>query len=131
MSKSKGDRREREARSIYKKAGYQPESPNYTRYQNTDYWNLFDFMAVHPAKGLRFVQVKSNGTQGFLNDYFELVHAYFPLDAIEVDFLVCYDSKGWKLYTATDSPTDGLYTVAVDERKEKCNMGENVTEYLS
>lgn len=125
-SKRKGDQREREARHILEDTDYTVETPNYTRFQNTDYFNLFDLMAFHPSRKPLFVQVKSNAARGikqFVKDCAEIV----PFEFVRVQFWVCYDSEGWRLIEITE---DG-YTNIYDERDTTHNMGEGAKEFLN
>lgn len=126
MSKAKGDKRELEARHILEAAGYAVETPNYTRFQNTDYFNLFDMMAFHPSRKPLFVQVKSNQATGinqFVKDCAEIV----PHEHVVVQFWVCIDKEGWRII---EIELDG-YTTVYDEREDSMNMGEGATEYMA
>lgn len=125
MSKAKGDKREREARHILEEAGYVVETPNYTRFQNTDYFNLFDMMAFHPTRKPLFVQVKSNRAQG-INQFVEDCASLIPYEHVVVQFWVCYDSAGWRVI---EIELDG-YTTIYDEREDSYNMGEGVVGFL-
>jgi Holliday junction resolvase len=125
MSKAKGDKREREARHILEDAGYVVETPNYTRFQNTDYFNLFDMMAFHPGRKPLFVQVKSNRAQG-IKQFVEDCATLVPHENVLVQFWVCYDNEGWRVI---EIKPDG-YSTLYDEREGLCNMGDGVIEFL-
>lgn len=119
MGKSKGDRRERECRNLLKMLGYNVESPNYTRYGNTDFWNLFDVMAGNGDR-LVFVQVKSNSTGGALKKIGNNV-GFLP-ESIEKEIWVCYDRDGWRVLRLVD----GEWVEVVDGRDYIGNMGDGV-----
>lgn len=58
-TRAKGKRNERKARKQLEEEGFQVVAPNYSRYGYTDFFNLWDLIAVND-KQVRFVQVKSN-----------------------------------------------------------------------
>lgn len=126
MGKSKGDRRENQAKNILEDAGYRVETPNYTRWENTDFFNLFDMMASK-RDGLKFIQVKSNSTQGCLKEIDEACD-FLPWqsDCIELEVWVCYDKQGWRVQRYSN---DG-WQVILDERDLDCNMGEHVANNI-
>ena len=95
-AKSKGDRAEREARNTIEEAGWEVESPNYTRYQNTDFFNLFDFMAMKKGEKPKFVQVKSNGARG-IREAQEEASDWIPLEHIDVEWWVRHEKEGWRI----------------------------------
>lgn len=124
MSKQKGDKNERRARETYEDAGFEVENPNYSRYGNTDYYGLFDFMAIRGDR-LVFAQVKTNsaqGVRGWMEDASELVP-----DGVELHFLVYHDYQGFRLMMPNGPPS---YKTVVDERKSSCNWGEELLEFL-
>lgn len=57
--RAKGARRERQVVKILEEKGYECVRPNFSRYGYTDFFNLWDIIAVSD-KDIRFVQVKSN-----------------------------------------------------------------------
>lgn len=128
-AKSKGQRREREAVSLAEQAGMWVETPNYTRYYNTDFWRLFDFMAVRPDRGILFVQVKSNRAAG-IQGWADTVAAWFDLEKVDAQMWVCHDNAGWRVLDAQTDDVGGTYETVVDERDQSGNMGDQVREYL-
>lgn len=125
MSKKKGDRRERQARDILEEAGFVVENPNYSRYGNVDFFNLFDIMALKKDRKVQFVQVKSSSARG-INEFSEKCSEIIPFDHINVEYWVCYDRKGWRII---DIKEDGSYEDVFDERDKDCSMGELVKEF--
>lgn len=128
MSRSKGNRREREAREFYERAGFWVYSPPNQQFCDTDVWGLFDLMCFRVTDGsMRFVQVKSNGASG-VREWMHRAQHFEEVPNVTVDFLVPHDGEGWRLIQTTD---DGrAYTCVLDERNEECSMGEHVTEFL-
>lgn len=133
-NRSKGVRNELECRKLYEAAGYCCASTSTgSRYGDTDLFNQFDALAIHPTEPVHFIQVKSNGTGGDLNDFFEWCGENLPSLSATAHFAVRYDCPGgnstkggWKLYE-----DDGdSYAVVVDERDTDCEIGEKVTAYL-
>lgn len=114
MSKSKGDRRERQCRTILEAAGYNTESPNSTPYQQqvVDFFELFDVMAVKPDEPVLFSQVKSNGARGIRSFNEKCVNQNIPFDHVQVEFWVCHDGEGWRIFEISE---DG-YQKVYDER---------------
>lgn len=125
MSKSKGDQREREAREILEEAGWIVETPNYTRYQNTDYFNLFDLMAFKEGEKPLFVQVKSNRPSGIRSFHEDCMDKQVPFDFVDVEFWTCYDREGWRI----DSVTREGAEIVLDERESEKNMKEDAIEF--
>jgi hypothetical protein len=128
--KDKGNRNELEAVKIYESAGYAVETPNYTRYQNSDYYNLFDFLAVRPDRLPVLGQVKSNKARG-RPDWMDAVRAWFPVENFEFHFLTRYDREGWHLSVPekfSDEP--GAWVCVVDERGEDCDIGDYLRKHL-
>lgn len=126
MGKAKGDRRERQAVSILEEAGFTVETPNYTRYENTDYWNLFDNMAGN-GEEIRYIQVKSNTTDGCLKEIKNNAE-FLPYlsDTVQVEVWICHDREGWRVQRLTDSG----WQVILDERDLDCTMGKHVTNNI-
>lgn len=127
MSKKKGDRRERMGREIFTESGFFVENPNFSRFQNKDFYNLHDFMAVHPQSKVIFVQVKS-GTASGINNYIEECAERFSAEHTQIFYMVYHKREGWRLIEI--DLTDKTRTVIVDERETTNNMGEDVKTYL-
>jgi Holliday junction resolvase len=126
-ARSKGNRRERQAVEIYERAGYLVETPNYQRYENTDYWNLFDLMATRRDQLVTFAQVKANRAVG-IRSFADDCAAWFDLDRVDIAMLVCHDREGWRLLKPAIEHT---YTTVVDERDyTDGEMGDYVAAYL-
>lgn len=128
-NKKKGDRREREAVQILRKAGWTVETPNSTPYpqeQGVDFFGLFDFMAFKDGQIL-FGQVKANGAREITTFAEKCVENQVPItaDNVQVEFWVCYDYEGWRI----DEIHLDEYTTVVDERESDANIGEEATEY--
>lgn len=58
-SRAKGRRNENRARDLLIEEGWEVERPNFTRFGNKDFFNLWDLVAVKEGK-TRWVQVKTN-----------------------------------------------------------------------
>lgn len=114
MSKKKGDRRERNAKSILECANYNVETPNSTPYQQqkVDFFEQFDFIAIRPDRPVLFGQVKSNGARGITSFSEKCVDAGVPFDRVNVEFWVCYDSEGWRILEINEKGYEEVY----DER---------------
>lgn len=125
-SKSKGDRREREAREIYEAAGYQAAPFRSWAFGDSDGFNDFDFVAMHPEAKPEFVQVKSNSARG-VRDLCDRVGQEYPTQHTNIRYAVAHDASGWRLIDIDESGK----TVLVDERDLSCNMGDRVTDYLA
>lgn len=58
---NKGNRAEREARTLLQQQGYLVEKKNTSRWESNDFWGLFDVLALKPdGSEIRLVQVKTN-----------------------------------------------------------------------
>jgi Holliday junction resolvase len=127
MSREKGARREREACELYEAAGYRTERSVKSNAYDTrsDWFNLFDIMAIEPGGHIRFAQVKSNTASG-VRDWMEQAERLAPPD-VALDFLVCHDREGWRLLKPHE---EARYVTVVDERKGDEPMGGHLVEYL-
>lgn len=127
MSKAKGDRREKQAKEILEEAGFRVEKKWNRRFDSNDYFNLFDLMAGDHDQ-FRFVQVKSNGTNGALK-LIEQKATFLPWHSehFHIEVWVCYDREGWRIQRLTN---DG-WEVVLDSRDSGMNMGEKVKSWLT
>ena len=125
MSREKGNRRERQAEEMYQQAGFKTEICRGLRWGNTDWFGLFDIMAIQGGEKVRFVQVKSNQVHK-VDDWIAKARRFCPSEHVDLDYLVCHDYEGWRLIREGD---DG-YTTVYDERDDVCKMGEGLTQYL-
>lgn len=122
----KGDRRERQARKLYEKAGYTVQ-PFYGRpYGETDGFGLFDLVALRGQEPPIFIQVKSNRARG-VTDWSTKACEVLPEYHAIAEMVVCYDGEGWRLIQATN----GAYRTVYDGRKHDHSMGIGLTDYLS
>lgn len=126
MSKRKGDRRERKARKIFEKIGFKVENPNFSRYQNKDFFNLFDFMAVKKGDKPHFVQVKSNSASG-INEFVEKCDDFIEFEHIKVEYWVYHKREGWRIIDINEDKWEVVY----DGRKNNKNMGDGAIDYKS
>lgn len=122
----KGGDQENEARKLLESQGYRVHKKVNNRHDRGDMFDLFDLLAIKPGK-IRFIQVKSNSTQGALKEISNNVEFLdWEEDLIEAEVWVKYDYKGWRNQKLTE---DG-WKVFVDERDLKCNIGEKVKELV-
>lgn len=126
-SREKGARREQQAMSIYKAAGYRVEHATQAHYgAGADFFGLADLLALSVHAGhLRVVQVKSNQAQG-IREWFSEAERIFPPE-VELDFIVCHDREGWRLLRPAKDMT---YVNVLDERKNDGNMGDTLEAWL-
>lgn len=134
-NRAKGNRTEREAVELYKRAGYYPVDrvgATGGGRRMTDAFGHVDIIAIGDGH-LRFVQAKTNTGSG-VRDYFEWAVEVLP-DYIEPDFIIRHDGAGgrpvrWRLQRAyvTDEVS---YRTVVDERKDGVPAGgEAIVEWL-
>jgi len=136
VSRSKGSRRDREAREVFEDAGFVTEKSVPAKYGRTDWFGgLFDFMAARPGTAFRLVQVKGGSASG-IREMVEWAGSNLPTN-VEAEYAVYYKQEGWRL-VRTD--VDGSYATLYDERKDDdvgpnvdtpLNLGEGLTRYLS
>jgi hypothetical protein len=137
--KRKGKRNEREAQDLYREAGYETFSPQESKYGETDIFNQFDILAIHPENGgpVRLVQVKSNqpgSMSGWAEDSIQ-----YAVKGVVVELLTAYDGHGgpnptpkrWRLIMPTAHGGGIKLLDRVDERKEEIPAdGHGIIEYL-
>lgn len=126
MSKKKGKRREREARSALESTGYSVETPNATKFQREDFFNLFDIIAIHPDRKPMLIQVKSNVARG-INKFASEVNKKIPEEYFCVQYWICHDRKGWRVITVESGEKETVY----DGRTKKGDMLDNLEGYVS
>lgn len=128
---SKGDRREREAVSLYQQAGWATYRPATVQYGENDVFGLFDLLAASPSHGaVHAVQVKSNRAAG-INAWARQTWLWRRL-GWRTFYLVPVDNQGWRLVEPhEDSKGRLILESRVDERDMTLDMGEAVTAYLS
>lgn len=127
MSKSKGDRRERKVVGMFEDAGFDVETPNFSRYENKDFYNLFDFMATHKTTCVVYGQVKSTSASGIRKTAEECMEM-FNEDHVIIYYVVYHKREGWRLIRIDCD--DGSTEVVVDGRESDKNMGVPIKEYL-
>lgn len=125
MSKEKGDRNERELEEYYEQAGYKTDKCRGLRWGKTDWFGLFDLMAIKPGEKVRYIQVKSNRAQG-INKWASKACRITPSEHVTLDFAVKYDYEGWRLIRVAE----GDYETVYDERDHDCKVGEGILEFL-
>jgi hypothetical protein len=122
----KGDDAELEAKNILKSQGYRVHKKVNNRHDRGDMFDLFDLIAIKPGN-MRFIQVKSNSTQGALKEISNNVGFIdWDSDLVSVEIWVRYDRYGYRNQKLTE---DG-WKVFVDERDLKCNIGQKVKELV-
>lgn len=124
MSKKKGDRRERMVRDIFEEAGFEVCYPNYSRYGNTDFYNLFDAMAIRKDEKIHMIQVKSGSARG-INNFVDKCQDFIPFEHIKVEYWVYHKREGWRIIDINESG----YEVVFDERELDKNMGEGAKKF--
>ena len=128
---SKGDRREREAVELLKRAGYATYRPATVRFGENDVWGLFDVLAIAPDKPMRAVQVKSNRAVGIRS--WARHTALWRAHGYVTEYWVPVDNRGWRIIECHKDPMDGgpTHRTVVDERDETGVFGDSVVEYLA
>lgn len=133
MSKSKGDRRERQAKEILEAVGYTVETPNSTPYPQpygVDFFGVFDFMAFKDGEKPLFGQVKSNVARNIRSFSDNCNEMQVPFDNVDVEFWVCHDDDGsgnggWRIIKISENGHETVF----DERDLDVNMGEGAKEF--
>jgi hypothetical protein len=113
---------------MFEDAGFVVETPNHARYSNKDFYNLFDFMAVHSSMPVIFGQVKSSSASG-INAFIDTCAEIFPSEYCQIYYVVYHKREGWRLIEIDLEEISRA--VVVDERGNGKNMGVELTEYLA
>jgi Holliday junction resolvase len=125
-NKSKGKRNERELAELYEEAGYRTFRPQESKWGETDMFNLFDLLAIHPTEPVHMVQAKTNGARGIEQWVSEV--SEFQTDHCRPLYAVRYDREGWRILERDNEL--GGYTTVLDAREREENIGTPVVEYL-
>lgn len=124
MSKKKGDRRELRVYKMLEKAGFEVESPNYSRYENTDFFNLFDLMAIRKDDKLHYIQVKSGSARN-INEFVEKCSEFIPYQHTRLEYWVYHKREGWRIIKIEKNG----YKTVYDGRKDELDMDEGPVEF--
>lgn len=135
----KGQRNERELRDCYEAAGFRTYSPQASRWNDTDMFNLFDVLAIDcegdRERPVHLIQVKTNGARGIENWTHDVQPFLGPHTAVR--YAVKYDHDGWRLIGI--DPDEEAHTTLYDERDDDrvgsnqhtdLSIGEGLIEYL-
>jgi len=100
-SRSKGARSELEAQKILQAQGYKVYKPQKTsRFGSQDIWNKWDLAGIRQGD-IKFVQVKTNGTAGFLK-VLKVWNKKYIFKEVSFELWVRLDNKHkaerWKIY---------------------------------
>lgn len=125
-TRSKGDRREREAKELLEEQDYIVHKKVNNQYDSGDIYGLFDLVAVKPSEKVKFIQVKSNGTGGELGNTMDEAAELLPLEHVEVEFWIAYDYEGWRVLRMREE-----WMELVDERGKSSAMGEHLLDSYS
>lgn len=94
--RAKGNRIERKAEDRLHEQGYNTARMPHTRYGDSDFFNLFDIVAMKPGAPFKLVQVKSNSPPN-LEEFKKEALEITPLKHAEIEVWVRYDREGWKV----------------------------------
>lgn len=127
-----GYQTELQGMKAYQRAGYwchKPESRSHPGQTNQDMWNLFDIAAFNPTlEEIRFVQVKTNSTQGELGEWCQRAKHFATVPGVQVEFGVRYDREGWRVIKPG---FDGRrYRTVVDTREWDVPIDEGLSMFL-
>lgn len=129
MSRTDGNKRERQLRDLYKSAGWmawRPKQGSHRFAGDPDVFEEFDVMAIQPFTGeLHGVQCKANGARG-IRSFSRRVWP-FRGAGIRTLYAVPYDREGWRVI---DVCGPGDKRNVVDERESTVNMGDGVKAWL-
>lgn len=138
-TRAKGNKAERGARDIYEAAGFDIDRVGSTTggRRMTDAFGEVDIIALHPARRIRFAQVKTAGGSG-VRAFMEWAHEALPDDHATADYLVRHggtnqhDPPKWRLQRVHVTDEGRVtYRTVVDERKEGTPAdGAGVTEWI-
>jgi Holliday junction resolvase len=124
MSRKKGKRRERRVYKILEEVGFRVENPNYAQYQNQDFFNLFDLMALHKNRKPHYIQVKSTSASG-INDFVSECSDFVNFEHVKVEYWVYHKREGWRII---DIKEDN-YEIIYDGRKDNKKMDKGAIDY--
>lgn len=114
--KAKGQRRERQAEERLHEDGWETVRPKHSRFGDTDFFNLFDIIAVKPGNVIRFIQVKCNEARG-INQFAKDAMRIMPFDHCHVEFWVYKDYYGW--WARRLNPDSGIVSQELSEDQTK------------
>jgi len=95
-TRQKGNRIERKAEDRLQNNGYRTARMPHTRYGDSDFYNLYDIIAVKPDAPLKMVQVKTNQFSK-LEKYLQQSLETTPEKHCIIEYWVWHDYKGWEI----------------------------------
>jgi Holliday junction resolvase len=98
-SRSKGNRNEHKAQIILEQQGWNVQRAGYRRFQQNDFWGLWDMVGIKPDKQV-VIQVKTNQKPSgkALQSMFNFAEKY---QQFICEIWVWYDRKGFKKWRIT------------------------------
>lgn len=123
MSRSKGNRHEREAKNLLSELGYTVHKKVHTRYDPGDIFSLFDLIAVKTERKPVFIQVKTNGTGGDLGKTLRESRELIATGHVDLEYWIRYSREGWRVLR---SKNGNDWDEVVDEREADSSIGSGV-----
>jgi len=114
--RAKGNRRERQAEEKLQDNGYSTARKQHNRYGASDFYNLYDIIAVKPGEPVKFIQIKSNSPPN-LGEFKSGALEITPVEHAEIEIWVNHDYEGWHIRRLNRMNKE--WETVVDERKEK------------
>ena len=110
--RAKGNRRERQAEERLESKGYETARKQHNRYGASDFFKIYDIIAVKPGAPFKCVQVKSNSPPN-LTEFKEDAAEITPEKHAEIEIWIFHDYKGWEIRRLNRA--DNEWQTVVDE----------------
>lgn len=127
-TRQKGNRIERKAEQQLENQGYQISRMPHTRYGPSDFFNMYDIIAMKPGAPLKMIQVKANQPPT-LTQFKEKALKTTPLEHVQIEIWTHHDRLGWK--TRRLNRVNKEWETLVDERKTDGKIGEELKKQLN
>jgi Holliday junction resolvase len=127
-TRAKGNRIERKAEDRLEDQGYNTARKNNSRYGASDFYNLYDIVAVKPGEPVKFIQVKANSFPN-LTDFKHESKDIIPEEHAEVELWCHHDRVGWEVRRLNRIKKE--WVTLVDERDHDCKIGEKLKKVLN
>jgi Holliday junction resolvase len=114
-TRQKGNRLEREAEEILHEKGFNTARMPHTRYGDSDFFNMYDIIAMKPGAPLKMVQVKANQASGVTELKNQSINEA-PFKHAEIELWQKFDYQGWKIRRL--NPETENWELQRDDRKD-------------
>jgi len=123
--RSKGDKNERECKTLLKDAGWTVHKKTNNKWDSGDIWECFDVIATKDGEKPLYIQVKTNRVSGAMKQLSEA--QFLNKEYMDMQVWGRHDRQGWRIKKLDEEG----WKQPLDEREKSSSIGEEVVELYS